>query len=233
MLIPRKISLLAGLSLCLAMVLAVGPDTTAGAAEKKASLIARKPVPAEMVAADAEKLIAQGAAYKPSGFSDFPNDHTPFTKWRRIATGRLEGKEVFVSEEGIRIWKTIFCGPRSVFLELSLMDRQGRKLPFAWIKCNFQCEYKGTCGLQSELFVDITGDGRPEIRFPDMETCIKVRKSFFRNPRHHFTVDIIPTWLARDLGPDYKYLSTVKPDASVGPWQDNPLSILGKHEEAR
>ncbi len=181
---------------------------------------------AEEAAADKARFVAAGAKYSPQGFPEFPNRQTPFPDWRGIHTGRLSGKEVYVSIQGKRIWKALYCGrPQEIYLQLSLMNRRGVKIPFAWQRCNIYCGDAGFCGPENPLYIDITGEGKPEIKFESLKRIIKIEKSFFRNPRFYCTVDILPAWLKRAVGPDFKRLSTIGPGDSVGYWQDHPLGV--------
>lgn len=172
-----------------------------------------------------------GGRYAPEGFPQLAS-YTPFAKWRRINTDRLQGKEVYVHDGKVRIWKTMFCGKSgTVFLELSLMNRQGERIPFAWQECRMGCREGGTCGPASGLFIDITGDGRPQIGFQDMNSLGQIKKGFLQNPKFLFDKDILPLWLKR-LFPDSRNLATIGPRDSVPAWKDHPLTLKAEEKGA-
>ena len=180
----------------------------------------------EEVLKEVERYKALGGEYKPQGFPYLEKGTTPFAQWRRIETSRLKGREVYVSLEEIRIWKTMFCGRETeIYLELSLMDRAGNLVPFAWQQCGLVCEYSGSCELDNPVFIDITGNGMPEIRLPELGKLVKVARSWFKNTRYNFQVDILPAWLRDVLGPNLKKTSTIGPGDSVPNWKDHPVRL--------
>lgn len=227
----RPLAGLTGAFLALVVITAVwaGP---ASAADKSAVHRAT----ADQFEADRDRLVAAGARFKPDGFPEFPSYQTPFEEWRKLDTGRMTGRQVYVSLGGHRIWKTLFCGnPQEVFLELSLLTREGQRIAFAWQSCAFYCGDAGRCSLANPLYIDINGDGVPEIKFPMLKRLIRVDKGFImlRSPRYNFTIDILPHWLKCAVGPDFKNLSTVGPSDSVGYWLDNPLKVESDSNAAR
>lgn len=181
---------------------------------------------AEDLQAEVTRFTDLGGEYREQGFPALPPQMTPFAKWRRIVTGRLKGKEVYVLRKKVRIWKTIFCGHRGhVYIELSLMDRKGAQIPFAWQECRVDCQNGGFCGPETKLFIDITGNGDPDVLIPDMSSLGKMKKGFLRNPRFIFEKDIFPLWLKRIFGPGLKKLATIGPGDSVPAWKDHPLTV--------
>ena len=133
----------------------------------------------------------------------------------------------------------MFCGPGDVvYLELSVMDREGRQTPFAWQECRVDCQSGGSCSVKDPLYIDITGDARPEVKIKRLGDVVKVKRSFLRNPRFNFTEDILPSWLQRELGPKLKMLSTIGPGDSVthvvtaksNPFSDSAASTVAMGE---
>lgn len=181
---------------------------------------------AKEVKADVDGFFLAGGQYRKSGFEDFPKNSTPFSAWQRIDSSRLRGDEVLISRGGLRIWKTLYCARNgNIYLEMALMGREGEKYPFAWMACGLHCGEGGMCGGDTPLFIDITGDGHPDVRFESVRGIIKIKRSLFRNTRVSFQVDIIPSWLKRILGPNFRWASTISPSASVSAERDNPLEI--------
>ena len=194
--------------------------------------LAKEVLSDQEVRAEIARFKALGGEYSSDGFPQLPPGITPFAKWRRINTERLQGNEVYVFDQKVRIWKTMFCGHQgTVFLELSLMDRQGVQIPFAWQECLVDCQEGGSCGPKTSLFIDITGDGRPEIAVPRMSALGKLKKGFLQNPRFVFSKDIFPLWLKR-VFPDFKNLATIGPRDSVPSWKDHPLTIQAEEKGA-
>ena len=172
-----------------------------------------------------------GGEYSPSGFPDLPPQITPFAEWRRAHRDRLQGSEVYVCRENIRVWKSVFCGPQgSVYVELSLMDREGNQIPFAWQDCLIQCQSGGFCDSKKRLYLDLNGDGDAEMVIPRMDSLGKMEKGFFKNTRFLFKKDIFPLWLKRLVGPDFKNLATIGPRDSVPAWRDQPLTVKSQEE---
>ena len=193
--------------------------------------LAAETLSARELQAEVERFKALGGVYSPSGFPELPPGITPFAKWRRVATNRLEGGEVYVCLKKIRIWKTLCCDEKGgVFLELSLMDRQGEQIPFAWQECGMQCVRGGYCGPENRLYLDLNGDGDADAAIPRMGSLGRVDKSFFRNTRFVFTKDIFPLWLKRRLGPGLKDLATIGAGDSVPSWRDHPLTMETQEE---
>ncbi len=188
-------------------------------------VMADGPLSADELQAEIERFEGLGAEHSRAGFPELPPGITPFAKWRRINTERLQGKEVYVFDKKVRIWKTMFCGRKAdVFIELSLMDRKGNQVPFAWQQCLVDCQDGGFCGAETKLFIDISGDGYPELMIPEMGALGKMKKGFLQNPRFVFEKDIIPLWLKRAFGPELKNLATIGPRDSVAAWKDHPLT---------
>jgi len=178
--------------------------------------------PAEEIA----RFTALGGEYSAEGFKEFPPGLTPFQRWRRVDTSRLKGREVYVSVEGVRIWKEVFCGKSStIYIELTLMDRSGQKIPFGWQYCGLVCCDGGSCSPANAIFLDLSGDGRPDLKLPKLGDLITIERPWFKNPRYSFTKDILPAWVRKIVGAKLEKVSTVGPGDSVGHWKDHPLTI--------
>ncbi len=208
-------------TLCLALVLAgLNLFPTTGRSAHAAVRCA------EELKAEVARFIDLGGEYAEQGFPELPPEMTPFAKWRRIDAGRLRGKEVYVYRRKVRIWKTVFCGLRgNVYIELSLMDRKGTRIPFAWQESRVDCQSGGFCGPKARLFIDITGNGYPEVMIPKMSSLGKMKSGFLQNTRFIFKKDIFPLWLKRVFGPDFRGLATIGPRDSVPAWKDHPLTL--------
>jgi|GEM_PF-3247998 len=189
-------------------------------------ILSQRTLSQETIQQEVERYQALGGEYRPRGFPHLEKGTTPFAQWRRIETSRLKGREVYVSQEEVRIWKTMFCGRETeIYLELSLMDRAGNLIPFAWQQCGLICDYSGACELKNPLYIDITGDGMPEIKLPELGKLVNVARSWFKNTRYNFQVDILPVWIKDALGPNLKRTSTIGPGDSVPNWKDHPIGL--------
>jgi hypothetical protein len=190
------------------------------------NLLAAPALSAEDVKKEVARYSDLGGEYSEKGFSDLPPKMTPFAQWRRIDTNRIQGKEVYVFQKKVRIWKTMFCGRRgTIYLELSLMDRKGKQIPFAWQECKVDCQGGGFCGAETKIFIDITGNGDADIMIPKMSDLGKMKKGFLKNPRFVFEKDVIPLWVKKVFGPKFKNLNTIGPRDSVASWKDHPLTV--------
>ncbi len=176
-----------------------------------------------------DRFIALGAEYDALGFPQMKAQKTPFGQYHRVDTGRLMGRVVYSVPGRVRIWKTIFCGNMEViFLELSLRDRTGRRIPFAWQDCLLVCDHGGVCDGNNALYVDLDGDGRPEIRFPKINAVSHSAMGPDRAIRRDFTKDILPSWVKAAVGPDFANLYPLGPDQRAPFGEDHPTTLEDK-----
>jgi len=181
-------------------------------------------------AQDRDRLVAAGGEYSAGDFANFPGQATPFAAWRRVDSSRLVGRAVYATRDNIRVWKTLFCGPRqTIYLELSLLDKAGQRHPFGWQDCAIGCRPSGVCDETAALYLDLNGDGKPEIRFKSLG-AISTTTHSGQTTLLTFNVDVIPDWLRAKLGPNWQNLSPIGPDQTVGAWRDHPLDVKDSAE---
>ena len=78
-------------------------------------------------------LIQAGAVHRPEGFKAFSDRKVPFKRHQRIKPNRLDGPAVYATLDGCRIFKYLFCdGFATVWVELSIMDKAGHRVAFAF-----------------------------------------------------------------------------------------------------
>lgn len=175
------------------------------------------------IRADAARFQAMGGEYNPEGFEEFPSSEMPFGTDRRMNTGRLGGRAVFVNPGDIRILKMMYCSyPEYIYNQLSVMLKNGTRLTFAWQDCLIDCRNGGLCSTKGRLYIDITGDGKPEVRLPSMDS---VSTNTFKGRQYWltFTRDIIPAWVRIQI--DSHGLSDKGPEDKIGYWIDQPINI--------
>jgi len=208
----------AGLSL---IMLSLGLVPAGGASAQEAAR--------EMVDQDVKRFEALGGVYNPQGFVQMAGQPTPYERFRRIDSALLLGRVVYANRDNVRIWKYLFCGLHEVVLmELSVRDAGGRRIPFAWQDCSIICETGGACQGSNSLFIDITGDGRPEIMVPRIDAISVLTTGAGWVERRTFTRDIIPSWVKAEVGPDYRNLYPLGPDDPVPFYDDHPTSLDSK-----
>lgn len=172
-------------------------------------------------AQDAERFKAMGGIHRMQGFVEFPNDKAPFSKYDRIASARLGGKLVYFTQDGAVIRKNFYCGPHgTVFMELWVPDGKGGTIPFGWQDCMFFCSSGGSPAGSNPLYLDITGNGDPDVRF-DWLSDISLDQSKGNALTLTFNGDILPSWVRRKTGSSLKSLSGEKMPAGPSYWRDD------------
>lgn len=180
----------------------------------------------EMVEEDIKRFETFGGIYNPQGFVQMANQPTPYERFRRIDSRLLLGRVVYANRDNIRIWKYLYCGLYEVvILELSVRDAGGRRIPFAWQDCSLICRAGGACQGSSSLFIDISGDGRPEIMIPKLDNVSFSSTGAGWIERRTFTQDIIPAWVKVEVGPDYRNVYPLGPDDAIPFYDDHPTSL--------
>jgi len=161
-----------------------------------------EPVTQEEVRADAERYQALGAAYSAQGFAEFPDRDTPFHGgigygWHKLTQDRLRGSLVYVDPVGGEIGHSFACGRRgTVYLELWLPGGEKGVIPFAWQDLSLTCRNGGRPSGENPLYLDITGDGKPEVKFAAVDQVSSetiadgVRRRVFKEA-------IIPAWVKK------------------------------------
>ena len=179
--------------------------------------------------AEIDRFTAMGGEYDAMGFPQMETEMTPYSRYRRVNTGRLTGRVVYSVMGRVRVWKQLFCGNMdSIFLELSLRDKTGKRIPFAWQDCVLICDHGGVCDGSNALYVDLNGDGRPEIRFPQVNSVSHSAMGPGRTDRRDFTKDIVPAWVKAAVGPDYSNLYPLGPDQLAPFGEDHPTALEDK-----
>ena len=179
----------------------------------------------EEIRAEAARYQALGGVYQAEGFKNFPTGDLPFQRYRKIKAGRLVGRTVMVNPGGIRIFKTLYCsGMNFIYNQISVRLKNEDQLVFGWQDCLIGCEIGGLCDMSGLVYLDVTGDGKPDVRLPGMEEYSRV----FHPGQASWVelkADIIPAWVKKELGPGNANLSDLGPNANVGFWEDNPLNV--------
>ncbi|MBW1711921.1 MAG: hypothetical protein JRJ59_02070 [Deltaproteobacteria bacterium] len=191
------------------------------------TVLASQAASPEMISADAARFMALGAKHNPSGFVPMAGQPTPFERFRRVNPRLLFGRTVYATQGGLRLWKYLFCGRHDViFVEISLRDRSGRRIPFAWQDCGLNCDTGGACRGSDRLFIDISGDGRPEIMINRVDDLSGGARFDGQAVRRTFSQEIIPSWVREKVGPDWKNVWPVGPEKTVGLHEDHPPAIM-------
>ena len=179
----------------------------------------------EEIRAEADRYQALGGVYQADGFKNFPTTDLPFKRYQKIKAGRLVGRAVMVNPGDVRIFKALYCsGMNFIYNQLSIRLKNEDRLVFGWQDCLIGCEMGGLCDMSGQVYLDITGDGKPDVRLPGLEDYSRVfhpgQASWIE-----LTADIIPTWVKKKIGPDKANLSDLGPNANVGFWEDHPLNV--------
>lgn len=184
------------------------------------------------IKADMIRFKAMGGLYRVNGFAEFPNKNTPFPRYDRIATQRLRGKLIYVTLDGVVIRKTYYCGPMgTVYAELWVPDGKGGIIPFAWQDCMFFCSGGGSPSGSNPLYLDLTGNGNPEVRF-DWLSDISSEKSKASALVRTFNGDPLPAWVRRLAGKSLKKLSSERMPAGMRFWRDDAAWVSDVMEDA-
>jgi hypothetical protein len=200
------------------IILSLSPVLAGGASARKA--------PQEMVDQDIKRFEAMGGVYQPQGFVQMADQPIPYERFRRINSALLLGRVVYANRDNVRIWKYLYCGLHEVVVvELSVREAEGRRIPFAWQDCSVICETGGSCHGSDSLFIDITGDGKPEIMIPRMDGISLRSTGAGWIERRTFTHDIIPSWIKAEVGPDYRNIYPLGPEDAVPFYDDHPTAL--------
>jgi|GEM_PF-3107302 len=159
------------------------------------------------IAADAARYQALGAVYSPGGFPEFPGRETPFYgrpgygKYR-LTQIRLRGGLIYQDADGTAIAHNFSCGRfETIYVELYLPGgpETGGMIAFAWQDPGLTCRTGGQPGGEDPLYLDITGDGKPEIRFSSIDRISSyLIEADLR--RRVFKEEILPTWVKKAAG---------------------------------
>lgn len=163
---------------------------------------------AEEIDKEAARYQAMGAVYKAEGFSEFPSQESPFYGhpgygYYRLTQRRYRGKLLYEDKSGTDIGHSFSCGRlRTIYLELWLPGGPKGATPFAWQDPFLLCRNGGEPSGSDPFYVDITGDGKPEIRF---ETVGRISSLVHNNgvKVRIFTEAIIPAWIKKRLGASF------------------------------
>ena len=157
---------------------------------------------------DVNRFLTLGAEYDPTGFPEFPKGETPFRdKKEPLRKVTWIWGEELVSLEGIKIHAVPYKDSRNiVYDEFSVTDKQGRVMPFAWHGDTGTPEFWENDSTVP-LYIDIDGDGSPEVKFGQFRQVSKIIDSEYapkdkRNWILHvkITRDILPGWVKKGLG---------------------------------
>ena len=162
----------------------------------------------EQVAAEAARYQALGAVYSAEGFTGFPSKETPFYGhpgygYSRLTQIRHRGKLVHEDKSGTGIGHSFACGRfGTIYLELWLPGGEKGMTPFAWQDLFALCQNGGEPSGSDPLYVDITGDGKPEIKFASVDAISSLVHQDGVKKRV-FSVDLIPAWVKDRLGAEF------------------------------
>jgi hypothetical protein len=156
-------------------------------------------------AAEAARYQALGGVYSESGFSEFPARETPFYGhpgygYYRLTQRRHRGRLLYEDKSGTDIGHSYSCGRLAViYVELWLPGGPKGTLPFAWQDPFLTCKNGGESSDSDPLYIDITGDGKPEIKFDSIGAVSQV---VFEDglKKRVFSKSIIPAWVKEALG---------------------------------
>lgn len=187
-----------------------------------------KKKPAQTTADDAAAYTRAGAMHSPGGFQRFPYRDVPFKPHHRVKSNTLTGQAIYATKDGYRIFKYLNCDSwGDVWLEMAIMDRAGHRVPFAWQECGPDCESGADCNTDNPIYVDISGDGRPEIKTRRMGELVEMHRVFLDSwelPLYVFQTTIVPDWVWTKMGPDKRDECKIRPDDRVDPRIDHPLT---------
>lgn len=180
----------------------------------------------DQVAAEAARYQALGAVYSAEGFSEFPSRETPFYGhpgygYSRLTQRRYRGALLHLDKSGTPISHSFSCGRLgTVYLELYLPGGEKGMLPFAWQDLSSLCQNGGEPSGSDPLYLDINGDGKPEIKFASIG---RISNLAFQEglKKRVFSVDLIPAWVKDRLGSAFE---EGKGQATPGPAWVEPVN---------
>ncbi len=160
------------------------------------------------IAVEAARYQAMGGVYMAEGFSEFPSRETPFFGhpgygYYRLTSRRHRGRLLYEDKTGTDIGHSFSCGRFStIYVELWLPGGPKGTIPFAWQDPFLLCKSGGEPSGSDPFYVDITGDGKPEVKFGSVEDISQVAYEGGVKKRI-FSKAIIPAWIKKRLGPDF------------------------------
>ncbi len=159
----------------------------------------------EEIKQEASRYQALGGIYRARGFDEFPSRETPFFGhpgygYSRLTLIRHRGKLLYQDRSGVLVGHSFGCGRRgTIYVELWLPGGDKGMLPFAWQDPALLCSEGGEPSDSDPLYIDITGDGNPEVKFASVGEISRVVDQDGVKMRM-FSLDLIPAWIERKLG---------------------------------
>ena len=184
------------------------------------ALLLAMPLPAvgadltqEEVLQEADRYKSLGGVYEPKGFPEFPSQETPFYGhpgygYSRLTRIRHRGQLLYHDKSGALIGHSFCCGRMgAIYVELWLPGGDKGMLPFAWQDPALLCRQGGEPSDGDPLYLDITGDGRPEVKFASVGKISRMTSQNGIKVRI-FQEEIIPVWVRKRLGRGLKESSS-------------------------